>query len=96
MLVQTETLPITFSICQCLCIKIQSSSSRRRIFQILDKDLSTILSFCCTDKAASIFSLGIALKGSPIMDNKSVMSMEHVQQQLSFVQERRVARLNFI
>ena len=31
------------------------------------------------------------------MDNKSVMSMVHVQQQqLSFVQERGVARLNFL
>ena len=59
-------------------------------------DLSAILLFCCTDKAASIFWLGIVLKGSPIVNSKSIMSMEHVQQQqLSFIQERRVARLAF-
>ena len=54
----------------------------------IKSDLSAILLFCCcTDKAASIFWLGdIALKGSPIMNNKSIMSMEHVQQlPLSFI-----------
>ena len=62
----------------------------------IKSDLSAILLFCCIDKAASIFWLGIALKGSSIMNNKSIMSMEHVQQlQLSFIQEKRVARLTF-
>ena len=41
----SETLPITFSICQRLCI-IQSSSSRRRIFQILDKVNNIIQVHC--------------------------------------------------
>ena len=34
-------------------------------------DPSAILSFCCTDEVASIFQLGIAITGSPMMNSTS-------------------------